>query len=166
MNTPAASIAIFAVLVAASCDGPKEMLVGGDEPTTVGATPIEIHPDDCSLFDLETDPVTIQEIGLSGDLLTITVEYSGGCDDHAFTLHAGPCFLESWPPQSEIYLVHDDPGDPCDAIVTEERVFDLTPLKKTYRVDQQGRSRTLWLNVYVPGSQVAYRPKPSYDMGP
>jgi len=165
MKTPAASLVIFALLAAAACDGPMDLLVVGDEPTSVDATPIEIHPDRCALFDLESDPETIQKIDLSGDLLTITVEYSGGCDDHVFSLHAGACVLESWPPQSDIYLVHDDPGDPCDAIVTEELVFDLVPLKKTYREDLQGRSRTLVLNIYVPGSPTSYLPKPLYDMG-
>ena len=164
MKTPAASLAIFVMLAGAACEGPMDLLVADDKPTTADAAPIEIH-DRCALLDLETDPVSVQKIEISGDLLTITVEYSGGCDDHGFTLHAGPCVLESWPPQSEIYLVHSDPGDPCDAVVTEERLFDLVPLKETYREDLRGRSRTLVLNIYVPGSQISYVPKPLYDMG-
>jgi hypothetical protein len=133
----------------------------------VDATPIEIHTE-CStygLFQMEMDPVSIQKIEISGDLMTITVEYAGGCADHSFALHACSGFLESWPPQSEIMMVHEDPDDPCDAVVTEDLVFDLVPLKDTYRASQ-GRSRTLKLNVFESGGPPHYRPQPLYDMGP
>jgi hypothetical protein len=99
---------------------------------------------------------------ISGDLLTITVEYSGGCADHAFTLHALGCFLESWPLQSEIILVHDDPDDPCDAVVTEELVFDLVPLNEVCLAGYPDGCLT-YLNVRESGDPPYYEPQPLYD---
>ena len=157
---------VVGALAAAGCKETTEMLGGGDDPVGVDATPIVIHSD-CGamdLFQMELDPVTIQTIALSADRMTIAVAYSGGCADHTFTLHACDVFLESWPPQSDVMLVHADPDDPCDAVVTEDVVFDLVPLKDTYRASQ-GRSRTLKLNVYASGDPPYYQPQPLYDMG-
>jgi len=160
---------IFGVLAGAGCNEPMDLLVVGDDPVAVDATPIEIEPDHCStygLHQLELDPVTIRQIEISGDLLTITVAYRGGCADHTFTLHACRGFLESSPLQSEIMLVHDDPDDPCDAVVTDEVVFYLAPLKEVclemYRRDG---CQPLKLNVYESSNPPHYTPQPLYDTG-
>ena len=169
MRPSAMMLLIFGVLAAAGCNEPMDFLVVGDEPIVVDATPIEIVRDHCSrygLFQLELDQVTIRQIEISGDLLTITVAYRGGCADHAFTLHATRCFLESWPLQSEIMLVHDDPDDPCDAIVTDEVVFYLAPLKEIcLEMYPRHGCQPLKLNVYESGNPPHYSPQPLYDMG-
>ena len=40
--------------------------------------------------------------------------------------------MESSPVQINALVTHDDGDDPCDALVTEERAFDLTPLAEAY----------------------------------
>jgi len=147
-----------------ACDDPVRIVDPGGDPGIIDATPIVVDPERCILFDLDSEPAAIEHIGLSGDFLTVTVHYSGGCADHSFTLHTGRCFLESWPLQSEIFLIHEDPGDPCDSVVTEERVFDLTPLKEVYWEGHAGRDGTLLLRVHEPGNQEPYEPKPRYEV--
>ena len=155
---------VVGVLAAAGCNEPRDFLVVGEAPTVVNATPI-VMQDGCSipaLFALELDPVIIRKMEILGDLLTITVEYAGGCADHAFTLHASRGFLESWPLQSEIILVHDAADDPCDGVVTEELAFDLVPLKDTCQEMYAGGS-LMHLNVYESGNPPHYEPQPLYD---
>ncbi|GAB5535635.1 MAG: hypothetical protein Rubg2KO_18840 [Rubricoccaceae bacterium] len=51
---------------------------------------------------------------LDGDVLRVSVSYSGGCEDHTFELAywtAGP--------EPELWLTHDSNDDPCEAYITE-----------------------------------------------
>ena len=70
---------------------------------------------------------------IAGDTLAITVSYSGGCEDHEFTLVASDAFAESYPVQLEVSLAHEANGDRCRAYLTETYGFDLTPIKTLYR---------------------------------
>ena len=68
-----------------------------------------------------------------GDTLTVTVSYGGGCETHRFTLVASNVFLESYPVQLGASLAHDANGDSCEAWLTEDWDFDLTPIKRMYQ---------------------------------
>jgi len=166
MTSRAAILLIVGVLAAVACDEPTRITNPGGDPSVVDAEPIVIDPDRCPPFGLDSEPAAIEKIEISGDLLTITIEYSGGCDYHTFSLNTGRCFLESYPVQSDIFLVHDDPGDPCDAVVEEDRVFDLTPLKEAYWDSYGGRGDPVLLRVYPPDSWDNYEPMPRYEFGP
>ena len=80
-----------------------------------------------------TDAYTINAATLEGDTLRVNVSYGGGCETHAFTLVAEPRFLESFPVQLRVSLAHDANGDRCEAWITENHHFDLTPIKETYQ---------------------------------
>lgn len=67
------------------------------------------------------------------DTLAITLSYSGGCEDHEFTLVASDAFAESYPVQLDVSLAHEANGDRCRAYLTETYGFDLTPIKTLYR---------------------------------
>jgi hypothetical protein len=41
-------------------------------------------------------------------------------------------WMESFPVQINALITHDDGDDPCDGVVTEERRFDLLPLREAY----------------------------------
>ena len=69
---------------------------------------------------------------IDGDTLTATVAYSGGCEDHTFTLCWDGSFLESAPVQVRLELLHTGPPDPCEAYPSETLGFDLTPLREAY----------------------------------
>ena len=73
---------------------------------------------------------------LEDDTLTLTVSYSGGCREHVFTLVADMIADEACglPPVAlDVFLAHDDRGDPCEAYPTVRYDFDLTPIKEMYR---------------------------------
>lgn len=70
---------------------------------------------------------------IEDDTLILTVSYGGGCETHDFTLVASAVFMESYPVQLGASLAHDANGDMCEAYLTAEYEFDLTPIKTLYQ---------------------------------
>ena len=88
--------------------------------------------DDLRSFDrdmIETAHFEIEDVDIGGDLLRLRVLYRGGCERHAFELYSTRGIYQSYPPQADVYLSHDDGGDACRRLVREELAFDLSPLK-------------------------------------
>lgn len=77
------------------------------------------------------DPIQVERSSLAGNALTLQVGHSGGCGQHRYDLCYGE-FLESWPVQTTLTLIHDANGDTCEAFVTQTLTFDLTPLAESY----------------------------------
>jgi hypothetical protein len=77
---------------------------------------------------VEKDAFHIDSVYVSGDLLHIIVSYGGGCKKHQFTLFSTNGVYLSMPPQGDVFLGHNANGDMCEAYLTEELVFDLSPL--------------------------------------
>lgn len=103
--------------------------------------------DDDLFKNASRDPYKIINIGLEGDILEINVSYSGGCEEHEFSLIGDSSFKKSLPVQIEVVLSHNDNDDPCDGIYTEELAFDLSPLKEKWQEAYQKNSGTIivWL---------------------
>ena len=76
------------------------------------------------------DPLSINEVSIDENNLAVDLSYSGGCAEHDYALVVGEDIAESLPPQMTAILSHDDPGDPCDAIIGEIANFDLTPIRQ------------------------------------
>lgn len=118
----------------------------------------DILPDDIAPIILDDDfyqgaprdHVCFNIVELSLDILTLNIGYSGGCEDHDFALVGPTTFMESNPVQTIIVLSHDDHNDPCDAWLTEELSFDLTPLKELWQQYYQQESGTIiiWLEEF------------------
>lgn len=62
---------------------------------------------------------------IDGDLLAITVQYAGGCADHSFDVQARTT-SDGGMPVVEVWLVHDDGGDQCEAAITDSRSLPLS----------------------------------------
>ncbi|MBU8922657.1 MAG: hypothetical protein KOO63_12635 [Bacteroidales bacterium] len=114
---------------------------------------------------LQRDPVTIHGAEIDGDILMLTVTFSGGCGRHRFKLFMQPAFMESYPVQTNLYLQHTDLGDPCDAILSKDVSFDIQNISELYR-DMYGGRDEIILNVFgyfieVPGDKitVSYLPE-------
>jgi hypothetical protein len=94
-----------------------------------------------------TDPFDIISMTINGDLLTLSLTYSGGCQDHEYELCWDGMFTETNPAQNifqmetEIELGHNSFQDECDAIITQEIEYDLTGLKQSY-ISQFGSNGT------------------------
>jgi len=93
------------------------------------------------------DPFTINSVTLDHNLLTISVTYGGGCEDHDFALIASELWALSNPPQVGIVLSHDAHHDLCKALITKVLTFDLTPLKERYSYGQYQNNGTIVLKL-------------------
>jgi hypothetical protein len=61
------------------------------------------------------------------------VSYRGGCFLHDFSLTALRTFTGVDPAEVSAALTHRAFGDSCDDMVTENLLFDLSPLKKQFQ---------------------------------
>ncbi len=93
--------------------------------------------------DVQIDPFEINETRVTGDILTLSVSYSGGCQSHQLKLYSTRAVMESLPPQASAWLSHNGNGDMCEAYITEEVTFNLSELK-----DREHGSLLLRLHPY------------------
>lgn len=79
---------------------------------------------------LARDPVYIHEIYVDCDCLHIKLSYSGGCKEHIVELARmlPECGTPPVPPPA-FEISHNANGDMCEAYITREFRFDLSPLK-------------------------------------
>lgn len=97
---------------------------------------------------LQMDPFTLKHVSLEGAIMKLGVNYSGGCHSHEFRLFMSPpVFQESFPVQAKLWLQHENDDDPCDAIVSDELAFDISPILDLYR-KQYGKDAPIRLNVF------------------
>ncbi len=82
---------------------------------------------------LGDDDYVLNSATITGDKLTVSVSYSGGCRTHVFTLVIAASFVEGSPVRLPAVLRHDGNGDTCEAFPTESRVFDLALVRSRYR---------------------------------
>jgi len=97
---------------------------------------------------IQLDRYDLNSVAISGNEITLNLSYSGGCEEHEFELFMSPgAFLESNPVQANLFLRHDDKDDACDAYITTEVSFDITPLAELYQ-QFYGRKDDIILNVF------------------
>ena len=107
---------------------------------------VVVHPDH---GEWGTDAYQPGDAGIVGDTLRVTVSYGGGCEDHGFTLVLADAFMMTDPPRLPATLAHQANNDPCEAWLTEELEFDLTPLKELHG----GSGTVLLLLSFVDGTE-------------
>lgn len=90
-----------------------------------------------------------------GDKLALSVQYSGGCLEHSFKLCVSDAFQESIPVQTNLWLL-DTTAEPdaCEALPTQELVFDLTPLRERLEASYPGGPNTVVLK--LDGNTITY----------
>ena len=115
--------------------------------------------DNLDKMNFPLDAANIDSISLQDHQLFLNIGYSGGCRDHIFRLYVWRNFLESNPPQAELYLSHDDREDDCEAYITEWLNFDLNELV-VYARSQYGSPGSIVLKIYAPNSRQPYYPLP------
>ncbi len=79
------------------------------------------------------DDYVLNSATITGDTLTVSVSYSGGCRAHVFTLVIAASFVDSSPVRLPAELRHDANGDPCEAFPTESYAFDLALVRARYQ---------------------------------
>ena len=151
------SLTLFVMLFAIGCDHINNQSIDktdevGDDIGNIGNTVIAATPEAWG-----TDAYVINTATIEGDTLQIDVSYTGGCETHAFTLVAEPMFLESFPVQLRVSLAHNANSDTCEASITEDHQFDLTPIKEVYQKGYRTETGTIVLRLKdAPPSDLFY----------
>ena len=71
----------------------------------------------------------IDSTKMNEDILSIFVNYSGGCKTHSFELYSNKAYGKSLPPQVYICLKHTSNGDACRQLIYKELKFNISNLK-------------------------------------
>ena len=82
---------------------------------------------------LGDDDYVLNSATITGDTLTVSVSYSGGCRAHVFILVIAASFVESSPVRLPAVLRHDANGDTCASFRTAPYAFDLALVRARYR---------------------------------
>lgn len=137
------AIAMLAMLTSAACKSKQNTAAqNGDSvsestKTTMADTIPSIQVDPEFTPPRENDLFTINKVWMEGDQLVINVSYSGGCEDHDFSLHSNGMYMKSMPPKLNILLVHNANGDACRSLLERTYRFDMAAAK--YPNDQYGK---------------------------
>jgi len=75
-----------------------------------------------------SDLIDISDISVKGNVISINVSYSGGCNDHTFQLIGSENISKSLPPLRTIQLVHNANGDACRKLEERTLEFDISDL--------------------------------------
>jgi len=74
-------------------------------------------------------PYQVAKAEIVDDILHLTVTYSGGCEEHSFTAYSNKMYAKSLPPQLTIFVEHENNGDMCRAMLTEDIYFRLNDVR-------------------------------------
>ena len=147
-------LALFCLLVFLGCATDPDI-----DGKTVFVSSADVLPDDTQLWGevIFADPtrnawgtddyVVNDPPSISGDVLTLNVSYSGGCEAHEFTLITSGVFLESDPVQLQAVIAHNANGDSCEAWITETYHFNVSPLKTRYQKAYRTETGTIVLSI-------------------
>ena len=143
----------------------EQMKTGLDDTTSISVD--DVNPDETvytgTVFigdagdKFGTDEYTLNSATITDDTLNISVSYSGGCEEHQLALVVSDTFLESFPVQLHVSLAHNANEDACEAWLTEDYHFDLTPIKTMYQEAYRQEAGTIILRLKdAPDGELVY----------
>lgn len=88
----------------------------------------KIHPSEIGDVYQKSSPVKILDYSLEKNILSLNVEFEGGCDEHDFKLIGNHMISKSLPPRRLVSLIHMKNNDECNQLQTEMLKFDLSNL--------------------------------------
>lgn len=100
-----------------------------EEPTETIATTPQVIIDPAFTPPKDNDSFTFQSISLTDSILTMVINYSGGCEEHNFELISNGMYAKSLPPQLNMFLKHDGNNDACRMLIIDTLVYDVSPTK-------------------------------------
>ena len=113
-------LAVTALLFA--CNTTKEVL---------DIDPINVKMAQVGDVTQDSAPTTITNVSLEGNILSLDIEYSGGCKDHSFEFVGSPMIMKSMPAKRSVKLVHNSNDDTCRELVSETIKFNIKSLAIT-----------------------------------
>jgi hypothetical protein len=103
---------------------------------------------------MPADPYILNSLALTGNILTVDLSYSGGCEVHDFELCWDESYVKTSPEKITPFLSHNANNDPCDGPVTESLEFNLKPVRDHH--DTATQSSTGNLIVVLDNQSVMY----------
>ena len=85
-------------------------------------------------INVASDPLTITNVNVKGNILLIDISYSGGCKDHSFEVVGSPMIAKSLPPIRAIQLIHHANSDQCKKMILQTLEVDLKDLAYQQKV--------------------------------
>ena len=82
--------------------------------------------------DWPSDQLLLRDFSVVGAVLSLDVEYGGGCVAHELDLVAWGGWLESFPVQVNVLLTHESHDDACEALIRRTLQFNLVSLGEDY----------------------------------
>jgi hypothetical protein len=95
-------------------------------PSGINKVIVDPNLDIASLGGVAT---SIDSITIKGDILSVFVNYGGGCKKHIFDLYSNGVYAKSLPPQLTLYLKHINNDDRCRKLVIQELKFNISSVK-------------------------------------
>mmetsp|Transcript_52682 Transcript_52682/g.104648 ORF Transcript_52682/g.104648 Transcript_52682/m.104648 type:complete len:142 (+) Transcript_52682:96-521(+) len=122
---------------------------------STGAIVVPVPFSNCQHAD--GDPAEIANPSVTGDQLTVSVSYSGGCEEHSFQVCWDGQFVrgETEALHANLEVWHHANSDTCEAYPTDMISFDLAPLKQAWR-DTHGQETGSVL-LKIGGDSVTYQ---------
>ncbi len=101
----------------------------------------------------EYDPFTIRDAYMTGDFLTLSLNYTGGCEAH--------CFEVIWGGDLGIFIylvvTHDDNNDQCESLVQDDLDVDLYRIKSaSQNFDPNLDAVEIQIQGYYPVTPIIY----------
>ncbi|MES2799956.1 MAG: hypothetical protein V4638_08065 [Bacteroidota bacterium] len=78
--------------------------------------------------ELDSAPFEVQSAKIVDNSLFLTIQFSGGCQEHDFQLIGSPAISKSLPPIRSMQLYHNSNNDACRGVLTKELEFDISAL--------------------------------------
>lgn len=133
------TVLVVLLVISSSCGSKKDSVQKSKEKESMAQKAIIGEPS-------KDNPTTqISNAELDGNILRLTVSYSGGCEEQVFDLVGNEMIMKSFPPKRNMTLVRNSKGDACREYITKELLFDLTEL--SYQ-KKNGSEIILLLNGY------------------
>ncbi len=130
---------IISVVLFSACHHKELSKTPDATNTTTTPTPLPEAKPDSDIKDVQVLPnVDMQDVGaackvdsisVSGDVLSVFVNYSGGCKAHSWELLSNGMFAKSLPPKVTVCLKHTNNGDMCRELKMQEVKFNISKLK-------------------------------------
>ena len=71
----------------------------------------------------------ILSVSLTNNLLSLTINYQGGCAEHEFDLIGSSFIMKSLPPKRGLKLYHHPSEDDCRELVQKTLIFDISDFR-------------------------------------
>ena len=121
---------LFILLISImSCKSNKDLRNQEDHSDNA---PEEVYDDNITSVEIvksypkDNNAVDIKNVKIDKNIMTLEVEYSGGCEDHNFSLLSNRMMKKSLPPQMVLFLKHDSNNDNCRQLINTKIQFNLS----------------------------------------